>query len=92
MDVSGADSTQAPEWRSRADASLDACGLRCPEPLMLVRRRIRALASGEQLYVVATDPSTTRDITQYCRFIGHELVASAERDGYYHYLIRKGER
>lgn len=56
---------------------------------MMVRRQIRSLAAGEALYVVATDPSTTRDITQYCRFVGHQLLEQGEQGGSYHYLIRK---
>lgn len=54
--------------------SLDARGLRCPEPLMLVRNRIRGMAHGELLHVTATDPTTQRDLEQFCRFMGHELV------------------
>lgn len=87
--MSEQDAIDAPEWRQRADSHLDARGLRCPEPLMLVRRRIRELAPGQALYVIATDPSTTRDITQYCRFVGHQLAEHAERGGSYHYLIHK---
>ncbi len=55
---------------------LDARGLRCPEPLMLVRNRVREMAPGEVLHILATDPSTHRDFQQFCRFVGHELVAA----------------
>jgi tRNA 2-thiouridine synthesizing protein A len=70
--------------------TLDACGLVCPEPLMLVRNRVREMASGEVLHVTATDPSTGRDFTNFCRFMGHELVESKQTDSVYHYWIRKG--
>ena len=73
-----------------ADAELDATGLVCPEPLMLVRNRVREMASGAVLHVLATDPSTGRDFHNFCRFMGHELVAE-ERDGdRFEYWIRKG--
>ena len=55
-------------------AELDAVGLRCPEPLMLVRNKVREMAVGEVLHVRATDPSTHRDFLQFCRFVGHELL------------------
>ena len=52
-----------------ADHCLDASGLVCPEPLMLVRNRVREMRTGEVLHVVATDPTTERDFTHFCRFM-----------------------
>jgi len=43
---------------------------------MLVRNRMRALESGQCLRVLATDPTTTRDLVNFCRFMGHEMVLS----------------
>lgn len=70
-------------------ATLDACGLFCPEPVMLLHNKIRDIESGAVLEILATDPSTTRDVPKFCHFLGHELLESAERDGKYCYLIRK---
>lgn len=41
---------------SCADKTLDTLGLRCPEPVMLVRKTIRGMNTGEVLLVVADDP------------------------------------
>jgi Predicted redox protein, regulator of disulfide bond formation len=41
--------------------------LRCPEPIMLVRKAIRELAVGQILHVIADDLATTRDIPSFCR-------------------------
>jgi tRNA 2-thiouridine synthesizing protein A len=73
-----------------ADHILDATGLYCPEPVMLLHNRIREIAEGATLLVLATDPSTSRDIPKFCGFLGHELLAQEERDGRYSYLLRKG--
>lgn len=70
---------------------LDACGLFCPEPVMLLHNKIRDLASGGFLRLIATDPSTTRDVPKFCHFLGHELLESNEGDGKYVYLIRKSD-
>ena len=75
---------------THSDHTLDARGLLCPEPLMLVRNRVREMASGEVLHVLATDPSTGRDFTNFCRFMGHQLVDETQLDAEYHYWIRKG--
>jgi tRNA 2-thiouridine synthesizing protein A len=72
-----------------ADAQLDARGLYCPEPVMLLHNAVRDMAVGELLEVLATDPSTQRDIPRFCRFLGHELVAEEEEGDLYRYLIRK---
>jgi len=71
------------------DHILDATGLYCPEPVMLLHNKIRDIAIGETLQVLATDPSTARDIPKFCNFLGHELVDSDEFDGNFRYLVRK---
>ena len=68
---------------------LDASGLFCPEPVMLLHKKIREIAVGDTLIVVATDPSTTRDIPKFCHFLGHELLGSSEDGKTYRYCIRK---
>lgn len=70
--------------------TVDARGLWCPEPLMIVRNKVREMASGEEVHIQATDPSTHRDFTNFCRFMGHQLVKSAEQDGEFEFIIRKG--
>ncbi len=71
------------------DERLDARGLVCPEPLMLVRHAVRKLASGAVLYVQATDPSTVRDLHNFCRFLGHTMLAENADENDYEFWIRK---
>ncbi|GAA0855082.1 sulfurtransferase TusA [Aliiglaciecola litoralis] len=78
------------ESRFEADFHLDALGLRCPEPVMMVRLKIRHMQDGESLSVIADDHSTTRDMPSFCRFMGHTLVSAYTDDSPYEYLIRKG--
>ncbi|WP_016954449.1 sulfurtransferase TusA [Catenovulum agarivorans] len=72
------------------DHKLNALGLRCPEPVMMVRQAIRKMASNETLLVEADDPSTTRDIPSFCRFMDHRLVAQQIEQRPYLFLIQKG--
>lgn len=72
------------------DHFLDAIGLRCPEPVMMVRLTIRKMASGETLLIKCDDPSTTRDIPSFCRFMEHELMAKQVAEKPYLYVIQKG--
>ena len=71
------------------DHHLDTIGLRCPEPVMMIRLKIRKISSGETLLIIADDASTTRDIPSFCRFMDHELVAQQIIEKPYRYLIRK---
>lgn len=72
------------------DHEIDTTGLFCPEPLMLVRNKVRNMNVGERLLIKATDPSTHRDFTNFCRFMGHTLELAEEGDSVHKFVIRKG--
>ena len=80
------------------DLLVDTSGLVCPEPVMMLHSAVRQLALGQVLKVIATDPSTARDIPRFCGFLGHELIAhehiqghnQAEGEDSYLYFIRRG--
>lgn len=76
--------------RLHADHELNVTGLYCPEPVMLLHGRVRDLEAGETLCVIATDPTTLRDIPKFCTFLGHELLEQLEEDGEILFLLRKG--
>jgi tRNA 2-thiouridine synthesizing protein A len=71
------------------DKSLDASGLLCPEPVMMLHKIMREAAVGNIVEVIATDPSTLRDIPKFCLFLGHELVDQKETETQYFFYIRK---
>lgn len=68
---------------------LDATGLLCPEPVMMLHNKVRDMAAGELLEVHATDPSTRRDIPKFCQFLGHQLEAEEQQGELFLYWIRK---
>lgn len=72
-------------------AVIDAVGLKCPEPVMLLHNAIRKAAPAGYVRLNATDPSTQRDVPQFCKFLEHELVDSSVDDasGVYTFLIKK---
>ena len=67
------------------DKTLDALGLRCPEPVMMVRKTVRHMDDGQ-----GAAPATTRDIPGFCRFMDHQLIAQETEQAPYRYLLRKG--
>ncbi|WP_444938689.1 sulfurtransferase TusA [Microbulbifer sp. JMSA002] len=73
------------------DHTLDARGLLCPEPVMMLHSAVRNVADGEVLKMMATDPSTQRDVPKFCQFLGYELVQHAEENDEFVYWIKKAE-
>ncbi len=73
--------------------TLDTTGLICPEPVMLLHRTVRKAQGGDIIEILATDPATTRDIPNFCRHLGHELLEAEtlgdDGDTSYRYLIQK---
>ena len=72
------------------DHTLDATGLRCPEPVMMLRGKVRKMKDHETLLVLADDPSTARDIPGFCEFMDHTLVSSQTESFPYKFVIKKG--
>lgn len=68
---------------------LDARGLLCPEPVMMLHKEIRTRVTGDVIHMLASDPSTLRDVAKFCLFLNHELVQSQEIDDVYHFWIKK---
>lgn len=55
-------------------ATWDAGDMGCGELIVLLRARVRALAPGEILRVVARDPGAPEDLPAWSRLTGHRLV------------------
>lgn len=57
---------------------LDARNLLCPLPVIRTQDRVAALAPGDLLEVVASDPGALQDIPAWCRINGHRVVETRE--------------
>lgn len=71
------------------DAEIDARGLLCPLPVLKTAKRMRALAPGAVLRLVADDPAAIVDVPHYCAESGNRLLSTEESDGAQVYLIEK---
>ncbi len=70
-------------------AEIDVRGLLCPLPVLKARKRLAAMAAGECLRVLATDPAAAIDFPHYCRESGNELVEQAQEGEVLIFTIRK---
>ena len=71
------------------DQTYDGSGLLCPLPVLRANRALRALAPGQTLKVLATDPAAAQDFPAYCRQTGHELVSASRQGEVLVFVIRK---
>jgi tRNA 2-thiouridine synthesizing protein A len=69
---------------------LDLTGLKCPLPVLRVRKAMRKMAADETLEVLATDPMAAIDIPHFCTSEGHELVQSRQEGGVLQFVIKAG--
>jgi tRNA 2-thiouridine synthesizing protein A len=72
-----------------AHHSLDAVGLYCPEPVMLLHSVVRKAQAGEIIRLTTTDPASLRDVPKFCLFLGHELIKTTNEQEQYEFWIRK---
>ena len=68
---------------------VDATGLKCPEPVMMLHAAIRKASSGDIVCLMATDPSTQRDVAKFCDFLGHELLECDQDETRFLYRVKK---
>lgn len=71
--------------------TLDALGLLCPLPVLKARKRLRSMAPGAVLRLLADDPAAVIDVPHFCAEAGHALIAQDEASGHQVYLIRRAE-
>ena len=71
------------------DKEIDACGLSCPGPLLLVKTCMDDLKDGQIMKVIASDPGFYEDIQAWCKRTYNELLDLSKAAGNITALIRK---
>ena len=71
---------------------IDATGLKCPEPIMLLHKAIRESDDGDFIEMNATDPSTERDVDKFCEFLGHKLLEKKITNENLYFVVQKKDK
>jgi len=58
-------------------------------PLLMAKRGLNALETGQILSVLSTDSASRGDFSTFARQSGHELLLDEEAGGEYRFLLRK---
>ncbi len=67
----------------------NASGLLCPLPIIRTKKALTAMASGEVLRVVATDPGLLRDMPTLTQRTGDTLLEHAREGNTFVFYLRK---
>jgi tRNA 2-thiouridine synthesizing protein A len=71
--------------------SLDLKGLSCPLPIVKTAKAMKGLTPGQLLEVFATDPGSVPDFKAWSMSTGNPLVESDQKDGVFHFILKKKE-
>jgi tRNA 2-thiouridine synthesizing protein A len=78
------------ETTMQFDKEFDASGLACPMPIVKTKKALSAMAAGQVLRVVATDPGSVCDMAAFAEQTGNPLLSSGEESGKYVFFLKKG--
>jgi tRNA 2-thiouridine synthesizing protein A len=71
------------------EKELDARGLKCPLPILLAKKALAAMASGQVLKIVATDPGSVRDFQAFCKQTRNELLQHTEANKEFTFFMKR---
>jgi tRNA 2-thiouridine synthesizing protein A len=72
------------------DLVVDARGLKCPLPVLRLRKRMAPLAPGALVRLLADDPAAHVDVPHFCAEQGHAYLGSVEGPEGPSFDLRKG--
>lgn len=70
------------------DLEIDVIGLKCPLPVLKLKKRIEPLKPGDTVRMMASDPTTLKDVPSYCQLAGHRLLKAETQDEVFVFWIR----
>ena len=72
-----------------AALTIDALGRKCPIPIIMLAARIREVAIGETIAVLADDPAAKSDLPAWCMLKSQEYLETRELASGWVFLVRR---
>ena len=69
--------------------TIDALGKKCPIPIIMLAERIREVAIGQVIAVLADDPAAKSDLPAWCALKSQEFVRTDELETGWSFLVRR---
>lgn len=70
-------------------ATVDALGLYCPMPIVMMSKEIKKIEVGQVLAVLADDPGIEADLPAWCNTTGHKMLSLGVEGKVYTGLVRR---
>jgi len=70
-------------------ATVDALGLYCPMPIVMMSKEIKKIDVGQVLAVLADDPGIEADLPAWCNTTGHKMLDLKVEGKVYTGLVRR---
>ncbi len=68
---------------------LDVRGKTCPFPLFYAKRKITEMKAGEDLEIIADDPTAKETIQKWSRMHDQEIVRIEDKEAFFKIILRK---
>ena len=68
---------------------LDATGLKCPLPVLKLRKALENLSVGEKIILYADDPVAPLDVEHFCKTAGHDLLDADQKEKFVEFTVLK---
>jgi tRNA 2-thiouridine synthesizing protein A len=72
-----------------AALTIDALGKKCPIPIIMLAERIREVAIGQTIEVLADDPAAKSDLPAWCMLKSQEYLQTRELASGWAFLVRR---
>jgi len=74
----------------KSDYSLNATGLQCPGPIMMLYKQMQEMEEGQTVRVSATDPGFRHDVGVWAENTGNTVLALDQEEGVITAVLSKG--
>lgn len=68
---------------------VDACGTKCPVPILKAKKALANMEPGQLLKVLATDSGAVGDFHFFGQQTGNEVVEQTEKEGIFTIIIKR---
>ena len=72
-----------------AALTIDAMGRKCPIPIIMLAERIREVAIGQTIEVLADDPAAKSDLPAWCLLKSQEFLGTRDLPPGWSFLVRR---
>ena len=77
--------------QTTVDLEIDVVGLKCPLPVLKLKKRVAPLPPGATVKLITSDETTLKDVPAYCDLVGHTVTHTSTDAGRYIFWIQLSE-